>query len=156
MMSAMEEEIIRTFQELNPIYSFENQDVKELLTVDKFEKNPIEEDKNADAPVVTGLDEEDDNTVISAQEDKLMEEEKMEDSPELQKLYERKSSAAQSFNYSTGDIKLAIKKLLKSKLYELVKITGHRADGRTPEEVRQIEIETSLLPCAHGSALFTR
>ena len=34
--------------------------------------------------------------------------------------------------------------------------TGHRVDGRTPKEVRPISIDTSLLPRAHGSALFTR
>ncbi|HEX3159335.1 MAG TPA: polyribonucleotide nucleotidyltransferase [Gemmatimonadaceae bacterium] len=34
--------------------------------------------------------------------------------------------------------------------------TGHRVDGRTAEEVRSITIDTSLLPRAHGSALFTR
>jgi polyribonucleotide nucleotidyltransferase len=34
--------------------------------------------------------------------------------------------------------------------------TKHRVDGRTATEVRPISIETSLLPRAHGSALFTR
>ena len=34
--------------------------------------------------------------------------------------------------------------------------SGHRVDGRTSTEVRPITIDTSLLPRAHGSALFTR
>jgi polyribonucleotide nucleotidyltransferase len=34
--------------------------------------------------------------------------------------------------------------------------TGKRVDGRSPTEVRQITIDTSVLPRAHGSALFTR
>ena len=34
--------------------------------------------------------------------------------------------------------------------------TGHRVDGRKPTEVREITIDTSVLPRAHGSALFTR
>ena len=34
--------------------------------------------------------------------------------------------------------------------------TGHRVDGRKPTEVRDITIDTSVLPRAHGSALFTR
>src|SRR5215203_4344333 len=34
--------------------------------------------------------------------------------------------------------------------------TGLRVDGRKPNEVRPISIDTSLLPRAHGSALFTR
>jgi len=34
--------------------------------------------------------------------------------------------------------------------------SGHRVDGRTPTDVRMITIDTSVLPRAHGSALFTR
>jgi polyribonucleotide nucleotidyltransferase len=34
--------------------------------------------------------------------------------------------------------------------------SGQRVDGRKPNEVRPISIETSVLPRAHGSALFTR
>ncbi|HEY5938220.1 MAG TPA: polyribonucleotide nucleotidyltransferase [Kofleriaceae bacterium] len=34
--------------------------------------------------------------------------------------------------------------------------TRRRIDGRAPDEVRQITIETGVLPRAHGSALFTR
>ena len=34
--------------------------------------------------------------------------------------------------------------------------TKHRVDGRTTTEVRQISIDTHVLPRAHGSALFTR
>jgi polyribonucleotide nucleotidyltransferase len=34
--------------------------------------------------------------------------------------------------------------------------TGKRVDGRGPKEVRQISIDTQVLPRAHGSALFTR
>jgi len=34
--------------------------------------------------------------------------------------------------------------------------TGKRVDGRGPKEVRDISIDTTVLPRAHGSALFTR
>ena len=34
--------------------------------------------------------------------------------------------------------------------------SGRRVDGRKPNEVRPISVETGLLPRAHGSALFTR
>ena len=34
--------------------------------------------------------------------------------------------------------------------------TGFRVDGRSPTEVRPISIDTTVLPRAHGSALFTR
>ncbi|HEX9563239.1 MAG TPA: polyribonucleotide nucleotidyltransferase [Gemmatimonadaceae bacterium] len=48
-----------------------------------------------------------------------------------------------------GDIEYSA---LRSQVLE----TGRRVDGRTPDEVRPISIDTSLLPRAHGSALFTR
>src|SRR5207247_5157998 len=34
--------------------------------------------------------------------------------------------------------------------------SGLRVDGRKPNEVRPITIDTAVLPRAHGSALFTR
>ncbi|WP_066389039.1 polyribonucleotide nucleotidyltransferase [Helicobacter himalayensis] len=39
---------------------------------------------------------------------------------------------------------------------EMILQEKRRADGRGLENVREISIETNLLPCAHGSALFTR
>ncbi|MFL5615787.1 MAG: polyribonucleotide nucleotidyltransferase [Gemmatimonadaceae bacterium] len=41
-------------------------------------------------------------------------------------------------------------------LRDQVLSSGHRVDGRTAKEVREITIETGVLPRAHGSALFTR
>jgi polyribonucleotide nucleotidyltransferase len=41
-------------------------------------------------------------------------------------------------------------------LRQQVLSTGHRVDGRKPNEVRPITIDVSVLPRAHGSALFTR
>ncbi|MCL4213624.1 MAG: polyribonucleotide nucleotidyltransferase [Gemmatimonadales bacterium] len=48
-----------------------------------------------------------------------------------------------------GDLEYSI-------LRDQVLSTGLRVDGRKPTEVRDISIDTSLLPRAHGSALFTR
>lgn len=58
--------------------------------------------------------------------------------------------------YDSVDIKIAIKKLLVRKLRQKILTTGKRSDGREVDEVRPISIETSLLPRAHGSSLFTR
>jgi len=38
----------------------------------------------------------------------------------------------------------------------LVLEQGARVDGRKPDEVREIDARVAMLPCAHGSALFTR
>ena len=63
--------------------------------------------------------------------------------------------AAENAEWSThignllGDIEY---NALRSQVLE----TGRRVDGRSPTEVRPITIDTSVLPRAHGSALFTR
>ena len=52
------------------------------------------------------------------------------------------------------------KAIFKSLSQEIVRKdvlkSGKRIDGRSPADVRPIEIETGLLPQVHGSALFTR
>ena len=60
------------------------------------------------------------------------------------------------YNYDPIDVKIARKKLLVRRLRSIILTTGKRSDGRGVEEVRPISIDTSLLPGAHGSSLFTR
>jgi polyribonucleotide nucleotidyltransferase len=52
-----------------------------------------------------------------------------------------------------GDI---IKGLEKDIVRQDILKTGQRIDGRDTKTVRQIEVETGILPRTHGSALFTR
>ena len=52
-----------------------------------------------------------------------------------------------------GDV---IEKLMHKVVREKVLTTGHRIDGRDTKTVRPIQCEVDVLPCAHGSALFTR
>jgi polyribonucleotide nucleotidyltransferase len=54
-------------------------------------------------------------------------------------------------------------KTIKNHISELIRIdlrdktlNGVRADGRKPDEVRTITVETQVLPRTHGSSLFTR
>ena len=58
--------------------------------------------------------------------------------------------------YSTSQIKSAVKKMIGQVMYQTSIDTGKRCDGRLLTEVRPIDIETTLLPSVHGSALFTR
>jgi len=51
---------------------------------------------------------------------------------------------------------LAWKAALAARLRALIKRTNRRPDGRGLEEVRPIWIQPTVLPAAHGSALFTR
>ena len=64
--------------------------------------------------------------------------------------------AAAGYNYDPIDVKIARKKLLVRRLRSIIISTGKRSDGRGVEDVRPITIDTSLLPGAHGSSLFTR
>jgi len=54
------------------------------------------------------------------------------------------------------DIKSVLGDVEYNTLRSQVLDTGLRVDGRKPTEVREISIDTKLLPRAHGSALFTR
>jgi polyribonucleotide nucleotidyltransferase len=54
------------------------------------------------------------------------------------------------------DIKALLGDVEYTQLRSQVLDSGLRVDGRKPAEVRAISIDTSLLPRAHGSALFTR
>ena len=58
--------------------------------------------------------------------------------------------------YTSVDIQKATKKLLVRRLRGMIQRTGRRSDGRGVEDIRPISIENSILPRAHGSALFTR
>jgi polyribonucleotide nucleotidyltransferase len=54
------------------------------------------------------------------------------------------------------DVKAVLGDVEYDQLRSQVLDTGLRVDGRKPNEVRPITIDTSVLPRAHGSALFTR
>lgn len=55
-----------------------------------------------------------------------------------------------------NEVMKCFKNLLSKKMYEKAKNDGIRCDGRRLDEIRNIDIETSILPKVHGSALFTR
>src|SRR5690606_34287316 len=46
--------------------------------------------------------------------------------------------------------------LVKGLVRRTILERGERPDGRQPDEIREIWIETGVLPRAHGSAVFTR
>ena len=60
------------------------------------------------------------------------------------------------FPDSDKDIKAILGDVEYNTLRGQVLQSGRRVDGRKPNEVRDISIDASLLPRAHGSALFTR
>ena len=67
---------------------------------------------------------------------------------ELYKAFEGKTSKAKMAEIFEKTVKGLVRKNIIDK--------GQRPDGRAAEEVREISIETGLLPRTHGSALFQR
>jgi polyribonucleotide nucleotidyltransferase len=63
---------------------------------------------------------------------------------------------ATEFPDNAKDVKALVEESEYDSLRAQVLDTGKRVDGRGPREVRQITIDTPVLPRAHGSALFTR
>jgi polyribonucleotide nucleotidyltransferase len=55
-----------------------------------------------------------------------------------------------------AQVKRVFETLEEEILYDSILETGRRFDGRALDEIRPIDIEVSLLPRTHGSALFTR
>jgi polyribonucleotide nucleotidyltransferase len=60
------------------------------------------------------------------------------------------------FPESILEIRSLIEKVIKETLRALILDEGRRPDGREPDEIRPISIEVGVLPCVHGTGLFTR
>jgi polyribonucleotide nucleotidyltransferase len=60
------------------------------------------------------------------------------------------------YKEKAAEAQRAADKLEKSLIRERIAVKKIRPDGRSSEEIRQIDIEVSVTPRTHGSALFTR
>jgi polyribonucleotide nucleotidyltransferase len=71
---------------------------------------------------------------------------------------EREKELIEAFGekYEEGQIKTALRDVMKSAVRSGILEEGKRADGRATDEIRSIECEVGLLPRTHGSGLFTR
>lgn len=58
--------------------------------------------------------------------------------------------------YKLNDVKAAFKMVQSDIMRKMILKENKRADGRTSDQIRTIDIEMSFLPRTHGSALFTR
>ena len=75
-------------------------------------------------------------------------------STELDAKYFPESETAPKFR--KNDVKVAFKSVQSDLMRKMILDENKRSDGRTCDQVRAIDIEMSLLPRTHGSALFTR
>ena len=58
--------------------------------------------------------------------------------------------------FNKTDVKGAFKKVQSDLMRKMILDENLRSDGRTCDQIRPIDVELSLLPRTHGSALFTR
>mmetsp|Transcript_6414 Transcript_6414/g.12237 ORF Transcript_6414/g.12237 Transcript_6414/m.12237 type:complete len:727 (-) Transcript_6414:277-2457(-) len=66
-----------------------------------------------------------------------------------------KAAVESSFPGMGGHAYSVVKSDFERRMYELA-LQGKRVDGRSPSDVRPIDIKAPFLPNAHGSAVFTR
>jgi len=62
----------------------------------------------------------------------------------------------EEFPEQSAELKAIYEKVLKETMRSMILNEKLRPDGRTPDEIRPISCEVSVLPRTHGSALFTR
>jgi polyribonucleotide nucleotidyltransferase len=63
---------------------------------------------------------------------------------------------AEEFPEAEKDVSKALKDIERENLRRMIVQEGRRADGRSPDDIRNIACEVGVLPRTHGSALFTR
>ena len=71
-------------------------------------------------------------------------------------IAETLSSLEETFPDHQKMIKSIIDDKFKNAFREQILSTGKRSDGRSTTDIREITVETGILPRTHGSALFTR
>ncbi len=59
-------------------------------------------------------------------------------------------------DYDGDHVKMAFEVIQEEVYRENILVKGKRADGRGPDDLREITCETGVLPRVHGSAIFTR
>ncbi|EOJ1805373.1 polyribonucleotide nucleotidyltransferase [Campylobacter jejuni] len=81
---------------------------------------------------------------------------KSERASELNKIAKEISNLEIAKEWSEESVLNTLAKVKRKLIREQILNKGKRADGRSLNEVRPINIETNILPNAHGSCLFTR
>ena len=74
----------------------------------------------------------------------------------VSRVFEEVLAAVGADETKKGAVRAAFEKVESAEVRRLIVEKGVRVDGRKVDEIRPITIETSYLPRAHGSALFTR
>ena len=109
--------------------------------------------------------------VKSEIDEKLVAKIKKEVMPQIAKEIEKEANQGESFGWLDDlrqkqlnrlgeekgtEVRQAMDEGLKEVLHHLIEKKGKRVDGRGPEEIRTLGMETNILPRTHGSASFRR
>jgi len=133
--------------------------IKQVITLqnelagecDIVKRDIPEEDENEE------LSKEIDSRVTDAISNAIGIPDKLEREKAIDNIHEKTATdLEESFPESQGMIKGHIDSRLKEAFRENILATGTRSDGRSTADIRDISIETGLLPRTHGSSLFTR
>jgi polyribonucleotide nucleotidyltransferase len=66
------------------------------------------------------------------------------------------SELAEEFDGRAGEIKAAVRALIKKLVRQRIASAGVRIDGRGPSDIRPLSASVGVVPTAHGSGLFQR
>ncbi|MBI4059011.1 polyribonucleotide nucleotidyltransferase [Candidatus Microgenomates bacterium] len=66
-----------------------------------------------------------------------------------------KAAIKEDFHITDQQASFVFEEIVRKRLRDKL-LKGIRPDGRKPEEIRQITVQTGILPRTHGSAIFTR
>ena len=122
------------------------------------EKAGVEKNRSTLKTRPEGLQEKIDELFLQRVDDMFENEGTKSEQGELMSILQKEAVEVfeEEFPEEKSAIKSAFKDLLCRRMFERAKATGKRGDGRAIDQVRQLSMETGLLPRVHGSALFTR
>ncbi len=83
-------------------------------------------------------------------------EEREEATSKMKETLLEKLCPEEGAQFDESEVKFAFKKVQSDYMRDMILNEGVRTDGRKTTDIRPIDIELSLLPRVHGSALFTR
>ncbi len=122
----------------------------EFKSKDILEINYKEADENLKSYIIDNFSDK-----LNSAIDHIAKSERSDALNNLLKEIEEVIDSSETLNYESSDIALAFESVVKDKVRGML-LDGKRLDKRALDEIREITIETNLLPSVHGSTLFTR
>ena len=123
------------------------QEVVEALGVEKMDYEPFETNEELAARVATVLDGRDDQVLESVMDEGFK---------GIDALANVAAGELNDDDVTSRDVRRVIEQVIKPVVRRRIVEQNKRADGRSDDEVRQLDVHVGLIPRAHGSGLFQR